>query len=204
MTRMTAHPRATIVIPAFEPTTALVDLVRDLSVDARAIVVVDDGSSPAAQPIFERIAQMRGVVVLRHAANLGKGQALKSAFNHVLLGTAAGECVGVVTADADGQHLACDIRRVADCLERTSDALVLGTRAFDGPMPLRNRVGNIVTRGVFRLLLGRPVGDTQTGLRGIPRSFLPDLLTIEAAHYEFELEMLVRAAARTSISSSNS
>ena len=63
-------------------------------------------------------------------------------------------------------------------------------------MPLRSKFGNTVTRGVVRLLLGRPIFDTQTGLRGIPRGFLPELVQVEGGHYEFELEMLVQATKR--------
>jgi putative flippase GtrA len=74
--------------------------------------------------------------------------------------------------------------------------LVLGSRAFEGRVPLRSRIGNVLTRGVFRLLIGRSLSDTQTGLRGIPRAFLPELIAMEAGRYEFELEMLVRAAER--------
>lgn len=186
---------ASIVIPAYEPTPALADLVATLSRDGRPIVVVDDGSSAAVKPIFDRVAAMPNVTLLVHAVNLGKGQALKTAFNHFLLHAPA-DSVGVVTADADGQHMAADIRRVAERLEQSPSTLVLGSRGFEGRVPLRSRFGNTVTRGVFRLLLGRPIVDTQTGLRGIPRSFLPELLAIEAGRYEFELEMLVRATAK--------
>ena len=190
--------RAVIVIPAYEPTPTLVDLVADLGRDGRTIVVVDDGSSPGCADTFNRTAALPNVVLLRHAVNLGKGQALKTAFNQVLLHTPP-DAVGVVTADADGQHLAADIRRVAERLERTDatgPALILGSRTFAKEVPLRNRFGNVLTRGVFKLVIGRGLGDTQTGLRGIPRSFLPELMRLETGRYEFELEMLVRATAR--------
>jgi glycosyltransferase involved in cell wall biosynthesis len=187
--------RAVVVIPAYEPAPLLADLVSELSGDGRAIVVVDDGSSRECAATFARAAACPNVVVLTHAVNLGKGQALKTAFNHVLLNAPA-DTIGVVTADADGQHVAGDIRRVAERLEQGGAALVMGSRGFEGPVPLRSRVGNVFTRGVFRLLIGRALTDTQTGLRGIPRAFLAELLAIEAGRYEFELEMLVRATER--------
>lgn len=188
--------RAVIVIPAYQPTSALADLVADLSADAaRTIIVVDDGSSEECRPVFASAAACPNVVVLSHAVNLGKGQALKTAFNHVLLHAPA-DAAGIVTADADGQHLAADVRRVAERLERSPSTLVLGSRAFEGRVPLRSRLGNVLTRGVFRLLIGRSLTDTQTGLRGIPRAFLPELIQVEAGRYEFELEMLVRATER--------
>jgi glycosyltransferase involved in cell wall biosynthesis len=188
--------RAVIVIPAYEPTAKLVELVEDLRGDGRAIVVVDDGSSPECHEVFAKVAALSGVTMLAHAVNLGKGQALKTAFNHVLLNTCPA-CVGVVTADADGQHLAADIRRVAERLEHGDrTALILGSRAFQGTVPLRSRVGNVITRRIFTLLIGRALTDTQTGLRGIPRSFLQELMQLEAGRYEFELEMLIRATRR--------
>jgi len=188
--------KAAIVIPAYEPTPALVDLVADLSRDGdRAIIVVDDGSSAACWPAFEKIQLLPNVVVLAHAVNRGKGHALKTAFNHFLLNAPAGS-PGVVTADADGQHLPADIRRVAERLEQSPDVLVLGGRRFEGTVPFRSRFGNTMTRGFVRLLLGRTIYDTQTGLRGIPRAFLPGLVQAEGGHYEFELEMLVQATKR--------
>lgn len=188
--------RAAIVIPAYEPTPALVDLVADLSRDGdRAIIAVDDGSSPASWATFEKIGSLPNVVVLTHAVNRGKGHALKTAFNHFLLNAPA-DSPGVVTADADGQHLPADIRRVAGRLEQSPDVLVLGGRRFEGSVPFRSRFGNTMSRGVVRLLLGRPIHDTQTGLRGIPRGFLPELVQTEGGHYEFELEMLVQATKR--------
>jgi len=72
----------------------------------------------------------------------------------------------------------------------------VGSRTFAKDVPLRNRFGNVLTRGVFRLVIGRALGDTQTGLRGIPRYFLAELMRLETGRYEFELEMLVRAIAR--------
>lgn len=186
--------RAVIVIPAYQPAAKLVEVIEALNADGRAIVVVDDGSSGDCAAIFSRVASLPHVTVLTHAVNLGKGQALKTAFNHFLLNM--GASVGVVTADADGQHLPEDIRKVAERLERGDETLILGSRAFSGTVPLRSRFGNTMTRGVFKLLVGRALTDTQTGLRGIPRQFLTELLQVETGRYEFELEMLIRAHQR--------
>ena len=171
-----------------------------MSGDSRRAVIVNDGSSPECREVFTRVAGMPRVTLLTHAVNLGKGQALKTAFNHVLINSAP-DTAGVVTADADGQHLAGDIRRVAERLEQLPGdrTLILGSRGFSGEVPLRSRFGNVMTRGVFRILIGRALSDTQTGLRGIPRSFLGELLHVSAGRYEFELEMLVRAAKRMTI-----
>jgi len=184
--------RVAAIIPAYCPSAGLVDLVRALSEkNFAAIVLVDDGSGPPFAEIFAQAAAFPAVRLLRHAVNLGKGAALKTAFNYALCEFP--NLTGVVTADADGQHHPEDIERVAAALEANPGSLVLGARAFAGAVPLRSRIGNLATRGVVQMLLGRKLTDTQTGLRGIPASLLPHLLRIESRGYEFELEMLIAA-----------
>ena len=185
-------PRLAVVIPAYRPTADLIDLVRGLT-DRQipAIVIVDDGSGPEFADTFAQTAQFPKVKLLRHATNLGKGAALKTAFKEVL--GAIPDLAGVVTADADGQHDPEDIRHIAQALAANPGTLVLGTRSFGKEVPLRSRFGNKLTRGIMHALLGHKLTDTQTGLRGIPAALLSLLLRVEASGYEFELEMLIAA-----------
>ena len=181
-----------VLIPAYQPDAALIDVVRALSARSfAAVVVVDDGSGPEHRAAFDRIEAIPGVRVLRHYRNLGKGAALKTGIGWIR--KTLPHLAGVVTADADGQHHPDDIERVARALEQQLDALVLGARGFKGEVPLRSRVGNTLSRQVVRAVVGQKLADTQTGLRGIPARLLPHLLRIEANGYEFELEMLIAA-----------
>jgi len=96
-----------LLIPAFRPSEKLPALITSLIRQDHgsvlpAILVVDDGSGPEFAAIFGQLEEHPQVVVLRHAVNLGKCAALKTRFNHCLL--ASPDAVGVVTADADGQH----------------------------------------------------------------------------------------------------
>jgi len=181
--------RVAALLPAWQPEALLPDLVRSLlEHGCTRVIVVDDGSSEDRSPFFERCAQLKGVTVLRHAVNLGKGRALKTGFNFLL--TDCPELTGVVTADADGQHAVPDIVRVAETLAAGGKRLVLGARRLNGPVPLRSRLGNTLTRWVFRFLSGHAVSDTQTGLRGIPASLLPELLALPGERYEYEMTVL--------------
>jgi glycosyltransferase involved in cell wall biosynthesis len=185
-------PRFAVLIPAYRPSASLPDLVRALAAKAiPAIVIVDDGSGPEYRDVFARAAAFPNVHLLRHATNLGKGAALKTGINYALC-TFPG-LVGVVTADADGQHHPDDILRIADTLLARPDCLVLGSRAFDGAVPFRSRFGNSLTSLVVHALIGQKLTDTQTGLRGIPTSLLLRILRIESTGYEYELEMLIAA-----------
>jgi glycosyltransferase involved in cell wall biosynthesis len=182
--------RFAVIVPAYRPEESLLNLIDALSEKSiSAIVLVDDGSGPAYREIFRRAAEFEKVRLVRHAVNLGKGAALKTGINYALC--TFPELQGVITADADGQHHPDDIEQVADKLAAEPDRIVLGTRSFGGDVPLRSRVGNVVTRIVMGALVGQHVSDTQTGLRGIPAALLPHLLRLEANGYDFELDMLI-------------
>jgi glycosyltransferase involved in cell wall biosynthesis len=184
-------PRVVVVIPAYRPDTRLLELLQALEPARFPIVVVNDGSGEGFRPLFARCAALPGVDVVEHAINLGKGAALRTGFNHALCRFPGAS--GIVTADADGQHHPDDVRRVAGAFLDHSSKLVLGARQFRGDVPLRSRFGNQFTRGLFRLLHGANLRDTQTGLRGIPRSLAEAMLRSTAFGYEFELDMLIVA-----------
>ncbi|MEN6601393.1 MAG: glycosyltransferase [Bryobacteraceae bacterium] len=181
-----------IVIPAFRPLQTLPQMVARLAeMRFENIVIVDDGSGESYDGAFSACAEIPGVDLLRHPENLGKGAALKTGIRHVL--SVCPDIEGVVTADADGQHDPADIARVAARMAELPDQLVLGSRQFGRDVPWRSRIGNVMARRLVRWLVGHNLKDTQTGLRGIPRSLLEPLLGIGSSGYEFELDMLIAA-----------
>jgi putative flippase GtrA len=178
------------LIPSYRPTDMLCVLLEKLRLkSSHPIVIVDDGSGPAYAPIFERAKQVAGTTLVTNAVNLGKGDALKHGMNHILVHCP--ECAGIVTADADGQHVVADILKVANALEQKPDAVIFGTRGFDSKVPLRSKIGNGASQHLYRFLIGLKLSDTQTGLRGLPRRLLELCLSIRANRYEFETEQLV-------------
>jgi len=179
-----------VIIPALEPTERLAQLVRELrdAAPEAGVLVVDDGSGPRWAAPFVA-AELAGAELIRLPAHRGKGTALRAGLEHVIAHH-PGECV--VTADADGQHTVEDILRVAAATTEP-DALVLGCRAFLGPVPWRSRLGNAVSRGAFRFAAGLAVSDTQTGLRGAPPALLPWLVGIPGERFEYEQRVLLRS-----------
>lgn len=182
-----------VLIPAYNPTSRLIEVVEGIKGQRTyPFLIVDDGSDENSRAIFETLERMAEVTVLRHAVNLGKGAALKTGFNYVLLNHRDAE--GVLTVDADGQHHPSDAIRVQEMFESSHrQSLVLGSRSFTGTVPLRSRLGNIITKYVLFLFSGLFLEDTQTGLRAIPFSLLRQYLSISANRYEFELEALLLA-----------
>lgn len=129
--------------------------------------------------------------MLTNAVNLGKGAALKHGMNHVLVRHP--DCIGVVTADADGQHAVTDIVKIPSELQARSAELIFGCRDFKQEIPFRSKIGNVVSRYVYRFLIGLNLSDTQTGLRGIPRRLMELSLGIRSNRYEFETEQIIAA-----------
>jgi putative flippase GtrA len=178
-----------VLIPARQPEMCVVELVEQLmAAGFGAVIVLDDGSREECQSLFTQLEEIASVVVLRHAVNLGKGRALKSGFNFIL--SEMPQITAVITADADGQHTAIDIVRVAQAMHLARGQFVLGTRVFATDVPLRSRFGNVLTRQVFSFMTGTRVADTQTGLRGFPRAMLPELMTLPGERYEYEMTVL--------------
>ncbi|MDR0249534.1 MAG: bifunctional glycosyltransferase family 2/GtrA family protein [Oscillospiraceae bacterium] len=179
-----------VLIPAYKPDAKLLGLVADLCCP---VIVVDDGSGGDYAAIFTALEQLPRCVVLRHNTNRGKGAALKTGMREALVSGAT----GLVTADADGQHLPEDILSVKNALDTHPGKLVLGCRDFSqAQCPFKSRAGNIITRRIFQLMTGVPCTDTQTGLRGIPLALLRSFSEIEGDRYDYEMNMLIYAAKR--------
>ena len=185
-----------LVIPAFEPGPGLLDYLAKLNeLGFGKILLVDDGSGKKFERFFGEAAEKYKVRVLAHKDNLGKGAALKSALK---VAAEVPGVVGVVTSDSDGQHSPRDVARIAEQLLADSEAqrvrLILGTRSLkSGDVPWKSRLGNTLTSGVVKLLFGKYLSDTQTGLRGIPSSMLKSQQQVRGDRFEYEMGALFKA-----------
>ncbi|MFS0724813.1 GtrA family protein [Paenibacillus sp. 1P07SE] len=179
-----------ILIPSLEPDERLLAYVQELhGYGLTNVVIVDDGSGEAYQPIFSKLSES-GCVVLHHAVNQGKGEALKTGFQFIERSYADISCI--VTADSDGQHAAVDVCRLAEEAGRHPDALVLGVRNFsEGGIPPKSLLGNRVTSLIFAMLYGKRLSDTQTGLRAFSPKLLAFMQGIRGSRFEYELQMLI-------------
>lgn len=186
---MSNKPRIAVLIPAYKPDERLITLTQELLESKLDVMLVDDGGQKAFEHIFEACRAL-GAKVAVHAVNMGKGRALKTGINACLLEWP--DLFGVVTADADGQHTPKDILRLIDALYEHPDKLVLGSREFTGDVPFKSRWGNRITRTVYTLVSGVHVGDTQTGLRALPRCALEAMAKIDGERYEYEMNVLLK------------
>jgi glycosyltransferase involved in cell wall biosynthesis len=177
------------LIPAYQAGSTIADVVAGARSQLARVIVVDDGSSDQTGAR----AGAAGAEVLRHPVNMGKGAALTT-------GLRALRATGVertLTLDADGQHLPSEIPALLAASDAAPRAIVVGVRRKAGHTIRRlNRFGNWIADRLLRALAGRPLPDTQSGFRVYPVAATL-ALGARGRHYDFETEVLLRAARRS-------
>lgn len=179
-----------VIIPAYNPDEKLISVIEKIYDLGLQTVVVNDGSRRECMQIFDAIRFRYDCDVVEHPKNKGKGAALKTGIQYA--SAAYPESTGYVTADADGQHSPEDILKIARELERNPGSLILGTRDFSKKnVPFKSFYGNRITSFVYFISTGTRCCDTQTGLRGIPKEFRADCLSVPGEKYEYEMNFLL-------------
>lgn len=176
-----------IVIPAYNPNKELLILIKELQKNEYSnIVVIDDGSD--SKEIFESINQ--SIKIITHEKNKGKGAALKTAINYCLENF--DNIDGIITIDADGQHLIKDINNVYNAFIKNRNKVIFGSRTFKSKnIPFRSRIGNVLFSKILFLRTKVKIRDTQTGLRAIPMRYLFNIKEISGDRFEYETNMLL-------------
>ncbi len=179
-----------IIIPAYKPDKKIMmEFINKVKKFFIHIIIINDGSGKEYSDFFENLKK-QGIVVLTHYINLGKGRAIKTAFNYVLNNYK--DIIGTITADCDGQHYIEDIIKCANRLKQEPDKLIIGTRNFnEKQVPFKSRYGNKITRAIFATFVGIKVTDTQSGLRGFGKDIMKQFLQTAGERYEYETNMLI-------------
>lgn len=181
-----------VLIPAYEPGEELILLTKQLNDAHFSVVVVDDGSGPEYEEIFEAVKGNAYILVHKH--NRGKGAALKTGMRYIRARMPQAE--HFITCDADGQHTVEDVLRVQEKLHK-GHKFVLTMRRFRKDIPLRSKIGNVMSRVVYALLTKRYLSDNQSGLRGFHRSNIDWLVQVEKDNYDYEMNVLYYAAKKS-------
>ncbi len=174
------------VIPVFNNKDTVLQVAGKCRRYLEHVLVVDDGSTDTA---VEKLFLGTDIVVLKHAKNLGKGMAIRTALQY--LHERGAEVM--VTIDADGQHDPRDIERFFPLLEPDNSVIVVGARNFNAAdIPQKSRFGRLFSNFWVHLETGKIIADSQSGFRAYPVKYLRQIKT-SGRYYDFEIEALIRA-----------
>jgi glycosyltransferase involved in cell wall biosynthesis len=176
-----------VIIPTYNNAGTLARVVREVQQYTRNVIVVNDGSTDGTADMLKGFPE---VTLVSYPQNVGKGWALRQGFKAA---TQAGYDYAI-TIDSDGQHFAADLPTFVDKLEAEGPALLIGARnmAQDG-IPGRSSFGHKFSNFWFWFETGLRAPDTQSGYRLYPLAWLRGRRFF-TPKYEFEIEVLVRAA----------
>lgn len=178
-----------VVIPTYNNDRTLGGVIAGVRRYCADIFVVNDGSTDRTAEV---LASTEGIRTIAYARNRGKGYALRR-------GLRAAREAGfryALTIDSDGQHYPDDIARFIERIERRPDTLLIGARNLTADnMPARNTFANRFSNFWYLAETGRRLEDTQSGFRLYPLRRLGRLRSL-CSRYEFEVEVIVRAAWR--------
>ena len=183
-----------ILIPHYDHAKQFERILPQLLNTDLPLVVVDDHSP---EPEWRRLADLLTRMapdahVVRHAANRGKGGAVKTGLATALdLGYSH-----AVQIDADGQHDLDAAGRLIDRATERPESLICGLPQFDESIPTGRYYARFLTLGLTWVeCLGREIQDAMCGFRVYP---LHRVVPIIRRHrlgerMDFDPEILVRA-----------
>lgn len=179
--------RVCVIIPTYNNAATLASVIEDVATYTKNIIVVNDGSTDETLAIVDRLPFVQ---LVTYPKNVGKGWALRKAFARAT----QLDYKFAITIDSDGQHFAKDLPAFIDKLALVQDAIIIGARNMEqSSVPGKSSFGNKFSNFWFKVETGINCPDTQSGYRLYPLWLLKNIRFI-TRKYEFEIEVLVRAA----------
>jgi glycosyltransferase involved in cell wall biosynthesis len=181
-----------VVIPVYNHERAVGAVVAQVLGQNLPCILVDDGSAPACAAALDALAAGHPqVVLLRHAANRGKGSAVLTGFRYA----AQAGYTHAVQIDADGQHRAADIPRFLASAAARPEALILGFAEYDESAPRLRVYARYLTHVWVAInTLSLQIKDSMCGFRVYP---LAAVIALDRRHkigarMNFDIDIAVR------------
>ncbi|MCX5681719.1 MAG: glycosyltransferase family 2 protein, partial [Candidatus Omnitrophica bacterium] len=175
-----------IVIPVYNESRQIGEIVKKIKARGLDIVVIDDGSTDHSYTL----ARDNGAVVIAHPAKQGKGVSLRDGFSYAV----THGFDGVVAMDGDGQHAIEDIDIFIQKVQHESCSVISGNRMLDPKaMPFVRRWVNRFMSFIISSICHQSIPDSQCGFRFISTDVLKSI-NLTSTEFEIETEVLVKAA----------
>ena len=176
-----------VIIPTYNNAVTLAGVMKDVTGYINHIIVVNDGSTDNTVDI---VNSFTSVQFISYSKNVGKGWALRKAFAYAI----ENGFTHAITIDSDGQHFAKDLPAFINKAKGNPNAIIIGARNMgQASVPGGSSFGNKFSNFWFKVETGISSPDTQSGYRLYPLQALKNMRFI-SRKYEFEIEVLVRAA----------
>ena len=162
-----------VIVPIFNESENIANVISDLKQYFQNILVVDDGSNDKCSEIIKDL----DVNCIRHAINLGQGAAIETGMR-VLLQDKLFKYG--LTYDGDGQNRAIDAYQMLNLAKDKNLHVVLGTRFTKKEniedIPFFKRVALRLARQYERLFYFIELSDAHNGLRVINRDIIEKVI----------------------------
>ncbi|MFC1721664.1 glycosyltransferase [Patescibacteria group bacterium] len=187
--------KISILIPAFnesaniECTLKAVDNYMSRQGLAYEIVVVDDGSKDKTADLASRHSSDH-IKVVRYRTNMGKGFAVRAAFDH-----SSGDVIAFFDAGLDfhPRHMLDFWRR----LEENEVDIVVGSKRHpesDIDYPFKRRAISLMAQIIVKALFNLDISDTQAGIKLFRREALQEVLPRALVkRFAYDIELLSMA-----------
>lgn len=178
-----------LVIPAYNESATIREVVLGALRYFGTVIVVDDGSNDGT---VEKLSNLP-VTLRQHPENLGKAASLWNGMQAALsLGAK-----GIVTMDGDGQHDPADLPKLLMAAQAHPDKLVIGSRLWNrAVIPTARYRANRFANFWIAWASGQTIEDSQSGFRVYPAQLIR-LCQVQLSRnqgFVFESEIIIEAA----------
>ena len=183
------RPSVAVAIPCYNEAPAITAVVADYrrALPDALIVVFDNNSTDGTGDIARGLG-----VRVESVPEQGKGHAVRAAFQML-----ASHDIVVLT-DGDGTYPASEAHRLIELVVTGQADMAVGARrpvAGAGAMTLIRRVGNLLIRAAFRIVIGPGNTDLLSGYRAFSKTYR-EQVELSATGFEIETELASEAVAR--------
>jgi glycosyltransferase involved in cell wall biosynthesis len=181
--------KVSVIIPVYNEVNTILQVVSNVreSPFEKEVIVIDDGSTDGTREVLKE--KGKGITLLFHDSNLGKGAAIRTAVPYV-----TGDVVIIQDADLE-YHPSEYPRLLAPILEGVADA-VYGSRFQGGThrvLLFWHAIGNNIITTLSNMFTNLNLSDMETGHK-VFRAEVLKKIRIESNRFGFEPEITAKIA----------